>query len=108
MPDRLPNAPPLLCAISMSAHGHTSTASSAHGHTSTATPEPLREPGCSQDPNFEDTELGSSLALHLDQSVILGKAWTSENLLLLHSVSPHDPHLLAGTSLCGVDVRPPF
>ena len=64
MPDRLPNAPPLLCAISMS----------AHGHTSTATPEPLREPGCSPDPNFEDTELGSSLALYLDQSVILGKA----------------------------------
>ena len=98
MPDRLPNAPPLLCAISMS----------AHGHTSTATPEPLREPGCSQDPNFEDTELGSSLALHLDQSVILGKAWTSDNLPVLLSVSPHDPYLLVGTSLCGVDVRPPF
>lgn len=55
-------------------------------------PEPLRKPGCSQDPNCEDTIV----------SVILGRAGAFQNRPLLPQVAPHDSHLLEDTSSCDV------
>lgn len=75
-----------VCAISMSVHGYTNTAFCKAPEKAWVHPRS----------HFEDTELGSYLALHFDQPVILGKARTSQGLPLVPSVPPHDPggHIL--------------